>query len=151
MLNKFLFTAAALGATALSLVIPAMAQAPSTQLDAANYAGYWLLIQTYTTAPSHTLEPTASEPEGAVDLAHQQRVLDSLGLTRETMDQAPLATKLELIRKNNFSFVEAEATGSLSIPMPSHHACETAGKQAIDKLTVPSFMTTAQYICLPGH
>ena len=64
MLNKFLFTAAALGATALSLVIPAMAQAPSTQLDAANYAGYWLLIQTYTTAPSHTLEPTASEPEG---------------------------------------------------------------------------------------
>ena len=151
MLNKFFFTAAALGASALSLVIPAMAQAPSTQFDAANYAGYWLLIQTYTTAPSHTLEPTASEPEGAVDLAHQQRVLDSLGLTRQTMDQAPLATKLELIRKNNFSFVEAEATGSISIPMPSHHACEAAGKQAIDKLTVPSFMTTAQYICLPGR
>ena len=151
MLNKFLFTAAALGTTALSTVIPAMAQAPSPQVNGANYAGYWLLIQTYTTAPSHTLEPTASEPEGAVDLAHQQRVLDSLGLTRETMDQAPLATKLELIRKNNFSFVEAEATGSISIPMPSHHACEAAGKQAIDKLTVPSFMTTAQYICLPGR
>ena len=67
-----------------------MAQAPSTQLDAANYAGYWLLIQTYTTAPSHTLEPTASEPEGAVDLAHQQRVLDSLSLTRRPWIKRPL-------------------------------------------------------------
>ena len=151
MLNKFLFTAAALGATALSIVIPVMAQAPCPQVNCANYAGYWLLIQTYTTAPSHTLEPTAAEPEGVVDLAHQQRVLDSLGVTRETMDQAPLATKLQLIQQNNFSFVEAEATGSISIPMPSHRACEAAGKQAVHKLTVPSFMTTAKYICLPGR
>ena len=151
MLSKFLFSAAALVATTLSTVIPAMAQTTSSHDPYANYAGYWLLIQTYTTAPSHTLEPTAAEPEGAVDLAHQQRILDSLGVTRETMNEAPLATKLELIRQNNFSFVEAEATGSISIPMASRHATKAAGEQAVEKLAVPSFMTTAQCICLPGR
>ena len=51
---------AVLGATTFSGVIPAMAQTQATQENHANYAGYWLLIQTYTTAPSHTLEPTAA-------------------------------------------------------------------------------------------
>ncbi|MDB4638949.1 hypothetical protein OAE83_00450 [bacterium] len=150
MIKNFLATFAVLGASALSGAIPVMAQTQSTQENHANYAGYWLLIQTYTTAPSHTLEPTVAEPEGAVDLAHQKRVLDSFGVTRETMDSAPLATKLELIKQNNFSFVEAEATGSEVIPMPSRQACETSGKVAINRLTVPSFMTTARYTCLPG-
>ena len=151
MINKFLATVAVLGATTLSTAIPAMANTQRTEANHANYAGYWLLIQTYTTAPSHTLEPTAAEPEGAVDLAHQKRVLDSFGLTRETMDQAPLATKLELIKQNNFSFVEAEATGSEALPMPSMQVCEAAGKEAVNKLTVPSFMTTARYSCVPGR
>ena len=150
MMKNFLATFAVIGATALSGAIPVMAQTQSTQENHANYASYWLLIQTYTTSPSHTLEPTAAEPEGAVDLAHQKRVLDSFGVTRTTMDAAPLAPKLELIKQNNFSFVEAEATGSEVIPMPSLQACEASGKIAINKLTVPSFMTTARYTCLPG-
>ena len=66
MINKFLATVAVLGVTTLSTAIPSMANTQPTLENHSNYAGYWLhpflMIQTYTTAPTHTLEPTAAEP-----------------------------------------------------------------------------------------
>ena len=67
------------------------------------------------------------------------------------MDQAPLEIKRQLIEQNNFAFVEAEATGSQLIPVTNAEVCKTAGELAVDKLTVPSKMTSASYTCLPGR
>ena len=112
-----------------------------------NYSEYWLLVQFSATAPSHTIEGIAENP----DLTHQQKVLGSFGLTRDTMDQADLKTKLELIKQNNFAFVEAEATGTQVMPMPSHAACKKAGDIIANRFTVPSQMTVARYECIPGR
>ena len=146
--------AAALGGvavlyTAAAIAAPTKTQAPEG--NHANYASHWLLIQTFTTAPAFEVTPAAGNAEGALDLAHQQKVLDAHGLTRETMDQAPVEIKRQLIEQNNFAFVEAEATGSQLIPVPNAEVCKKAGELAVDKLTVPSKMTSATYTCLPGR
>ena len=151
-MTKLFWTAAvACGACAALAGAPASAGSHTSNEHQGNYANYWLLIQTFTTAPAFEVTPTAGNAEGALDLAHQQRVLDTYGLTRETMDQAPLEIKRQLIQQNNFAFVEAEATGSQLIPVPNEEVCKRAGYLAIDKLTVPSKMTSASYTSLPGR
>ena len=146
--------AAALGGVAVvytAAVIAAPTKTQTPEGNHANYASHWLLVQTFTTAPAFEVTPAAGNAEGAIDLAHQQKVLDAHGLTRETMDQAPVEIKRQLIEQNNFAFVEAEATGSQLIPVPNAEVCKKAGELAVDKLTVPSKMTSASYVCLPGR
>lgn len=151
MLQNFWATSFSVAACTVFATPAVLAQAETPSENHANYASHWLYIQTYTTAPSYTLEPTVGNPEGAADLAHQQKVLDTYGLTRATMDQAPLDIKIKLIKGNNYSFVESEATGSQVIPMPTLEACRTAGSIAVDRLTMPSTMTMARFSCLPGR
>ena len=116
----------------------------------ANYASHWLLIQSFTTAPAFEVTPTAGNPEGA-GLGPSAEGAGCPWPDSPNHGPSPSGDQTAgLIEQNNFAFVKP-STGSQLIPVPNAEVCKTAGELAVDKLTVPSKMTSASYTCMPGR
>ena len=86
-----------------------------------NYANYWLLL--HTTSTEAEFEP----PEDMSEEAFTQSVLDVYGLTRETMDDASITTKLAMIERVKTTFSEGESmaikASSLQRPARQPNTC----------------------------
>ena len=145
-MTKLFWTAAiACGACAAFAGAPALADSHTSTEHHGNYANYWLLL--HTTSTEAEIEP----PDEISEEAFTQSVLDLYGLTRETMDDASITTKLAVIKRVKTTFSEGESMVIKALPMPSLEVCNTAGDLAAERLTLPSLMTTARYTCIPGR
>ena len=114
-------------------------------VSAGNYANYWLLIHVTST------EPNIESAEGVDVETFSKRVLDDYGLTTQTMDDAPISTKMKVLDHVKATFSEGETIEIKALPMPSREVCTAAGDLSIERLSLPSMMTMARYTCISGR
>ena len=112
-----------------------------TSAQANPTSNYWLAVTLTSNEPD--VAQTSTNPA-------QTRILETLNLTRETLDSADLATKRKAMAMAIDVFSEAESLAFNPIPMTSGPACETAGQKIVNQFTLPSQMLTATYLCIKG-
>lgn len=112
-----------------------------TQAQANPTSSYWLVVTLTSNEPD--VAQTSTNP------AHT-RILETLNLTRETLDSADLATKQRAMTMATDIFSEAESLALKPIPMTSRTACETAGQEIVNQFTIPSQMLRATHLCIKG-